>query len=172
MDDRVSTSFWRPEGISFFPTVTKPFKTRGSIVPISNCLPCHCQHGLSQRRERGAKTNIFHKLSIPRSRREIPPNGKARFHISNCGPKAQAILPGTYCDHPNRQAYSKSNEQPWSHWTDDTMGDWVERIRHTVPTTYGYKRTSYCWLHYIIHPRERLGGRRDSLIEHPHERIF
>ena len=67
---------------------------------------------LSKRRGRLATTRLFHKQSVPRSGRKIPPDGEIGFCAYNRGAETQTMFPSPYNRSSNGPTLEESNEQP------------------------------------------------------------
>ena len=114
VDGWMPEGLWRIEEIPFISAIAQSIQTRRRTLPLVSNLASSSQCGLSKWGRWVSKTRLLYKPSIPRSRKEVPPNGETSICTCNCSTKAQAVFPGTYNHSLDVQPLRKAMSSPES----------------------------------------------------------
>ena len=122
MDGRVSKSLLRLEDLPYYGSFTKSiYAGKGVIFVLGNNSTRH-KFNIGEGRGEETKAYLLYKQSVEGSGRSIPINREVGFCIDNDFQEAEALLPSSCHQCPNRSSAQENNEQVRSCGTIDPVG--------------------------------------------------
>ena len=114
MDGRVSKSLLRLEDLPYYGSFTKSiYAGKGVIFVLGNNSTRH-KFNIGEGRGEETKAYLLYKQSVEGSGRSIPTNREVGFCIDNDFQEAEALLPSSCHQCPDRSSAQESNEQAGS----------------------------------------------------------
>ena len=114
MDERVSKSILRLEDLPHYGSFTKSiYAGKGVIFVLGNNSTRH-KFNIGEGRGEETKAYLLYKQSVEGSGRSIPTKREVGFCIDNDFQEAEALLPSSCHQCPNRSSAQENNEQAGS----------------------------------------------------------